>query len=60
MKLLEDWKIYMIMYFLDMYMTLKAVKTEEKLKLLCIKEHYQQNKKKTIEWWKNSCKSSSW
>jgi len=49
MKLLEDWKIYMIMYFLDMYMTLKAVKTEEKLKLLCIKEHYQQNKKKTIE-----------
>lgn len=59
MKLLQDWKIYMIMYFLDIYMTLRALKTEAKLKLLCIKEHYQQNKKETTEWQKNSCKSSS-
>ena len=28
MKLLQDWKIYMIMYFLDIYMTLRALKTE--------------------------------
>ena len=44
------------MDFSDIYDT-KAQTTEEKLKLLCIKEHYQQNKKKTTEWGKNSCKS---